>query len=84
MHEIDVLDQRAPQGPGNGVPSPVGNQPPSDLLLDLLTELVDPRLDLLAEQALVEFAHVAVADQGLAAVAPPSSARSSRRSVRYR
>ena len=45
---------------GHGLGPTVGHQPPTDLGLDLLAELLDPGLVLVALQALLERGHVLV------------------------
>ncbi len=54
VHEVDVLGQRLAQRPGQRLAPPVGHQPPPDLVLDLLAQLVDPGLVLVAQQPLLE------------------------------
>ncbi len=49
VHEIDVLDQGPPQCPGDGLPTPIGHETPSDLLLDLLTHPLDQGIHLLSQ-----------------------------------
>ena len=51
VHEVDVLGERLAQGPGERLDASVGHQAPADLRLDLLAELLDPRLVLVATGA---------------------------------
>ena len=59
MHEVDVFGERLAQGLGHRLDPPVGDQPPPDLGLDLLLQLLDARLELVALEALLEGGHVA-------------------------
>ena len=59
MHEVDVFGQRLAQGLGHRLDPTVGDQPPPDLGLDLLLQLLDARLELVALEALLEGGHVA-------------------------
>ena len=54
VHEVHVLGQRLAQRLGHGLHAPVGHQAPADLGLDLLLELLDARLVLVALEALLQ------------------------------
>ena len=54
VHEVDVLGQRLAHRLGQRLAAPVGHQPAADLVLDLLAQLVDARLVLVAQQPLLE------------------------------
>jgi hypothetical protein len=54
VHEVDVLGQRLAQRLGHGLDAPVGHQAAADLGLDLLLQLVDAGLVLVALEALLE------------------------------
>ena len=86
MHEVDVLGQRLAQRARHRVDAAVGDEPPTDLLLDHLAQLAQARLELLAGEPLAERV---VGDLAPLAAPDPSSradrsSRSSCRSVRYR
>ena len=54
VHEVDVLGQRLAQRAGHGLHTPVGHEAPADLGLDLLLQLLDAGLELVALEALLE------------------------------
>ena len=54
MHEVDVLGQRFAQGTGERLDAAVGDEAAPDLRLDLPAQLVDPRLVLVLQEALLE------------------------------
>src|ERR671910_225976 len=54
VHEVDVLGQGLAERAGHGLDAAVGHQAPSDLGLDLLAEVVDPGLVLVALEPLLE------------------------------
>ena len=54
VHHVDVLGQGLAHRLGQRLAAPVGHQPPADLVLDLLAELVDPGLELVAQQPLLQ------------------------------
>ncbi len=54
MHEVDVLGERLAQGLGHRFDTTVGHQPATDLGLDLLAQLVDAGLVLVALEPLLE------------------------------
>ena len=64
MHQVHVLDERAAQGASDGISAPIGDQTASYLLLDLLTETLDPRFHFLTEQTPVEIGEVLVVSKG--------------------
>ena len=54
VHEVHVLGERLAQRAGHGLHAAVGHQPPPDLGLDLLAELVDAGLVLVPLQPLLQ------------------------------
>jgi hypothetical protein len=54
MHEVEVLDQGLAEGPSNRLSSPVSDQPPSDLILNLLTKPRYLGIDLFSRKSSVE------------------------------
>ena len=54
MHQVDVLDERAPQGARHRITTAIGHEPSANLFLDLLPQMLDPGLHLLAEQTSFE------------------------------
>ena len=58
MHEVDVFGQRLAQRLGHRLDATVGHEPTTDLRLDLLAELIDADLVLVALEPLLELRHV--------------------------
>ena len=54
VHDVDVLGQRLAHRPGQGLGTAVLHQAPADLGLDRAAELLDPRLELVGGQALLQ------------------------------
>ncbi len=54
MHELDVFGQRLAQRLGHGLGTPIGDEPATDLGLDLFLELLDPFVVLVVLEALLE------------------------------
>ncbi len=54
VHEVDVLGERLAEGAGERLDAAVGDEAPADLRLDLLAELLDPRLVLVGQEPLLE------------------------------
>ena len=60
VHELDVFGERFAQRLGHGLGASVGDEATADLGLDLLLELVDAMLVLLALEALLQRRHLAL------------------------
>ena len=56
VHELDVLGQRLAQRARHRLDAAVGDEPATDLLLDQLAQLLEPRLELLVGEAVGELA----------------------------
>ena len=54
VHELDVFGQRLAQRARHRLHAAVGDEPATDLLLDQLAQLLQPGVDFLAREALVE------------------------------
>jgi hypothetical protein len=84
VHEVDVLGQRLAQRAGHGLDAPVGHEAPADLGLDLLAELLDAGLVLVALQPLLQRVSSPRLLAGLLHERSSTPSRSRFRSVRYR
>ena len=58
MHQIDILDERPPQSASYSITTSISDQTPADFLLYLLSEQLQPRLDLFSDQTALELREV--------------------------
>ncbi len=61
VHELDVLGQRLAQRARHCLDAAIGDEQTTDLVLDQLTELLEPRLELLARETIGQLALVDLA-----------------------
>ena len=64
MHQVDILDERAPQGARHRITTAIGHETTSNLFLDFLPQTLDPGLHLFVEQTPFEIGQVLIVGEG--------------------